>query len=178
MSEISLAEIQADARKVVVPTAVGDVEVTYRPSLMTPAFEAQVEGTPRPSLVYARDLIAWDLLTDRREPQEYPRDESHLRTLPLGFLEGVRTVIERDIRGDEHVVRDLRRAITSSGNLGAVRWWYPLIRAAKYLGVAPWELAAQPGFWRTWALQAETAETQAHNEMAEQAARKARAGRR
>lgn len=36
--------------------------------------------------------------------------------------------------------------------------WYPLIRAARYLGVAPWELQAQPIAWQEWALMAENAE--------------------
>jgi len=33
-----------------------------------------------------------------------------------------------------------------------------LIRAARYLGVPPWELARMPTLWRDWALAAETAE--------------------
>lgn len=36
--------------------------------------------------------------------------------------------------------------------------WYPLLRAARYLGVAPWVLAAQPAVWVSWALAAEGAE--------------------
>jgi len=33
-----------------------------------------------------------------------------------------------------------------------------LIRAARYLGVAPWDLAKQPIFWKYAALAAESAE--------------------
>jgi len=33
-----------------------------------------------------------------------------------------------------------------------------LIRAAKYLGVAPWELVKQSVIWRIWADEAEAAE--------------------
>jgi len=36
--------------------------------------------------------------------------------------------------------------------------WSPLLRAARYLGVAPWELAQQPEEWTRWAMLAETAE--------------------
>lgn len=36
-----------------------------------------------------------------------------------------------------------------------------LIRAARYLGVTPWELDAQPTIWRDWALAAEGAEDEA-----------------
>jgi hypothetical protein len=39
-----------------------------------------------------------------------------------------------------------------------------LIRAARYLRVAPWELAKQPVAWQEWALDAEYAETKAKNE--------------
>ena len=36
--------------------------------------------------------------------------------------------------------------------------WYPLIRAARYLGVPPWELLRQQPKWYFQALQAEKAE--------------------
>ncbi len=41
---------------------------------------------------------------------------------------------------------------------------YLLVRAARHLGVAPWDLAAQPVFWRDWALlcQKVAADTEAH----------------
>lgn len=41
--------------------------------------------------------------------------------------------------------------------------WYPLIRAARYLGVPPWELARQPATWMEWALTSEAAEAGARN---------------
>jgi hypothetical protein len=43
--------------------------------------------------------------------------------------------------------------------------WYPLIKAARYLGVAPWELADQPQVWMAWALTAEAAEIGAQAEI-------------
>lgn len=36
-----------------------------------------------------------------------------------------------------------------------------LLRAAKYLGVPPWELAERPALWQAWALAAEGAEADA-----------------
>ena len=36
--------------------------------------------------------------------------------------------------------------------------WYPLLRAAKYLGVPPWELMDRPVWWQRIALAAEEAE--------------------
>lgn len=38
-----------------------------------------------------------------------------------------------------------------------------MIRAARYLGVAPWELAGRPKVWIAWALDAEAAEIGAQN---------------
>lgn len=38
--------------------------------------------------------------------------------------------------------------------------WFPLVRAARYLGVPPWELARQPVAWMSWALTAERAESE------------------
>jgi hypothetical protein len=39
--------------------------------------------------------------------------------------------------------------------------WYPLLRAARYLRVAPWDLLRQPIVWRDWALMSEAAEAEA-----------------
>lgn len=39
--------------------------------------------------------------------------------------------------------------------------WYPLVQAAKYLGVAPWDLLEQSAWWRDRALIAMSAERQA-----------------
>jgi hypothetical protein len=38
--------------------------------------------------------------------------------------------------------------------------WYKLIRAARYLGVPPWELAGQPVWWMELAIIAEEAEAE------------------
>ena len=42
--------------------------------------------------------------------------------------------------------------------MGSVPDFYPLIRAARYLGVAVWELAKQPIYWQEVALISEAAE--------------------
>lgn len=52
----------------------------------------------------------------------------------------------------------------SGGFSGALPDWYVLIRAARYLGTPPWELARQPTLWRDWALAAESAEAGAEAE--------------
>jgi len=41
------------------------------------------------------------------------------------------------------------------------------LRAAKYMGVPPWELLKQPIYWRNWALQAEKAENEAERQRQE-----------
>ncbi len=43
--------------------------------------------------------------------------------------------------------------------------WYVVIAAAKYLGVAPWDLWRQPAIWARWALIARNAEIDGHNEL-------------
>lgn len=45
--------------------------------------------------------------------------------------------------------------------MGAVPDWYLVIRAARYLGVAPWEMLEQPSLWLGWALASERAENEA-----------------
>ena len=42
------------------------------------------------------------------------------------------------------------------------------MRAARYLGVAPWELLQQPAAWLHWAITAETAEQEAQEALNEQ----------
>jgi hypothetical protein len=39
--------------------------------------------------------------------------------------------------------------------------WYPLIRAARYLGVAVWDLLERPFVYVEWAIIAEAAEMEA-----------------
>jgi hypothetical protein len=48
--------------------------------------------------------------------------------------------------------------------MGEVPEWYAVLRAAKYIGCPPWELAAQPEIWRQWALAAEGIEAAAQAE--------------
>ena len=45
--------------------------------------------------------------------------------------------------------------------MGACPEWYPLVKAARYLGVAPWELLKQPRIWFEWALTAQAVENEA-----------------
>jgi hypothetical protein len=49
-----------------------------------------------------------------------------------------------------------------------------LIRAARYLGVAPWELIDRPLAWQEMALAAESAESKAQATLQERAAKKAK----
>lgn len=53
--------------------------------------------------------------------------------------------------------------------MGEMHDWYVLIRAAKYLGVAPWELAEKPIAWMNWALAAEDIDDSLEREMAKRA---------
>lgn len=45
--------------------------------------------------------------------------------------------------------------------------WYGVLRAAKYLNVAPWELLHQPVYWQHWAIAAESAENAAEHQRME-----------
>ncbi len=56
--------------------------------------------------------------------------------------------------------------------------WYDLIRSAKYLGVAPWDLLEQPVIWMEWAREGEKAEAIADEEIRKNEERKASKGRR
>ena len=58
--------------------------------------------------------------------------------------------------------------------MGEVPEWYELITAAKYLGVAPWDLLEQPLIWQEGAHKAEMAEYEARKQREASAARKAK----
>ena len=49
----------------------------------------------------------------------------------------------------------VRRYLLTDGAQGAMLDWYTTIRAARYLGVPPWELLQQPVFWQYKALESE-----------------------
>lgn len=49
--------------------------------------------------------------------------------------------------------------------MGELPGWYRLLRAARWLGVAPWELAQQPETWLHWAVAAENAEAKAREQL-------------
>ena len=44
---------------------------------------------------------------------------------------------------------------------GAIPYWYRLVKASKYLGVAPWDLAQQSAYWLEAAEQAREADNHA-----------------
>jgi hypothetical protein len=55
---------------------------------------------------------------------------------------------------------------------GELPQWYRTLTAAKALGVAPWELAAQPLVWQEWAMTAEEAEHNYREEKQRHSSRK------
>jgi len=57
----------------------------------------------------------------------------------------------------------LKRWLISGGEVGECPEWYMLLRAARYLHIAPWELMKMPVVWRDMALTAESAEIEAEN---------------
>lgn len=65
---------------------------------------------------------------------------------------------------------EVRRWVLTEGTYGRPAPEYILIRAARYLGVAPWELARQDARWTAWALFVEGLEA----EQLERAQKKAR----
>jgi len=56
--------------------------------------------------------------------------------------------------------------------MGSIPDWYLTIRAAKYLGVPPWDLMDKSRIWMMWALHAEAAEARAEKALMERAKRK------
>jgi hypothetical protein len=56
--------------------------------------------------------------------------------------------------------------------MGSAPAWYHVVTAARYFGVAPWELMQQPREWLDIALEASSAEAAAKAAAAERAQRK------
>jgi hypothetical protein len=56
---------------------------------------------------------------------------------------------------------NLRQWLATGERFGSAPEWYMVLRAAKYLGVAPWELLEHSSYWMHIALAAEWAEGKA-----------------
>lgn len=69
---------------------------------------------------------------------------------------------------------NLARWLVYGGASGEAPDYYFVIRAAKYLGVAPWELLEQHPLWQDWAFVCQSAENEAERTLHERAMRKAR----
>lgn len=54
--------------------------------------------------------------------------------------------------------------------MGAVPWWYRTIQAARYLGVAPWDLIEQMAFWEHAAVESMNAEARARKTLSKRRA--------
>ena len=52
--------------------------------------------------------------------------------------------------------------------------WYLLVQAAKWLGVAPWDLMEKPIWWMHWALAGRVAENKAEKIMTERQTKKSK----
>lgn len=63
----------------------------------------------------------------------------------------------------------LRRHLLTDGAQGSLPDWYPVLRAARYLGVSPWLLIEQPYAWTSWALTSEYVEDEVRKLLDEQA---------
>lgn len=48
--------------------------------------------------------------------------------------------------------------MATDGQMGECPDWFTVVQAARYLGVAPWELLTKPVFWMRAALEAQAAE--------------------
>ncbi len=57
----------------------------------------------------------------------------------------------------------LKRYLMTGGQLGEVPLWYRIIRSARYLKVAPWELASHSAFWLHAAESAQAVEAAVQN---------------
>lgn len=58
----------------------------------------------------------------------------------------------------------LGRYLRTKGLVGDVPPWWVTVKAARYLGVPPWELEQQPVAWTLVALAAESAEATAQEQ--------------
>lgn len=51
--------------------------------------------------------------------------------------------------------RELAKHVETDGAFGEIPEWWNVVQAARYLGVAPWDLLAQPTIWTHIALAAQ-----------------------
>lgn len=60
--------------------------------------------------------------------------------------------------------------------MGSCPDWYTVVQAAKYLGVAPWDLMRQPIYWTEWAIHSNHAEATAQKNQQERQQRRGKKG--
>ncbi len=55
--------------------------------------------------------------------------------------------------------------------------YYALIKAAKYLGVPPWELAERPTYWQEWANDSQSLDNEVEKEQEKRAEKNRKRGK-
>jgi len=103
MAKMKVGQLVKDARTVQVDVEGEPLNVTYRPSEITPATESammdQVDGSRAGGglcKLLAKVLVSWELVGDDDKP--YPTTEAALRKLPIAFLGIVVKGITDDLR--------------------------------------------------------------------------------
>lgn len=103
MAKMKVGQLVKDARTVAVDVEGEPLNVTYRPSEITPATEAammdQVDGSRAGGglcKLLAKVLVGWELVGEDEKP--YPTTEAALRKLPIAFLGLVVKGITDDMR--------------------------------------------------------------------------------
>lgn len=170
---LTLSELRAHSARAVADWDL-PVAFAYRPHLITAAaldrlLNIAAGGTARrPHRTLARLIAAWDI-TDNGLP--LPVTPANMRRLPRAVRAALALAIYRDVADAGKASTDLGRWLFHAGQMGEMPDYFPIIRAARYLGVAPWDLAGLPETkgchaWAVWANVCEAAEVYAANQAA------------
>lgn len=100
---VRLSELRANVRTVAIPVDGDVLNVTYRPSGITPEVEDRLdEATSKQRIgeslmtLLAAALVSWDLLGDDGKP--LPVTVETMRVLPLSFLAKLVQAVTADMR--------------------------------------------------------------------------------
>jgi hypothetical protein len=96
---ITVSALRRDQRVLSIQVGAETVEITYRPSGVTPALIEELSGPDGMSLpeFLSRLLSLWDVTDDAGEM--WPLTVEALAELPVEFLRQVRDAIMEDLRG-------------------------------------------------------------------------------
>ena len=153
---MDIGKVMATTTEVMVEFGGEQVRVRYFPNKFTPRMQAdlrkQQNGNDNPIGAIAPFVAGivgdWDVTNGGKK---VPPTVDNCMDMPATFLDKVIRTIAEDMSPNPAAAAPSDEGSFTAAEQG-IPEWYRLVRAARYLRVAPWDLADQPTAWQNMAL--------------------------